>query len=81
MPTTKRFGNPGEANKAIGGVPTMHYFDFASRGRGQVVRLMWEDAGIAYEDIRYSFEEYPEYKRQDPANESQRDDSSHRAER
>ncbi len=41
----------------------MHYFDFASRGRGQVVRLMWEDAGIAYEDIRYSFEEYPEYKK------------------
>ena len=63
MPTTKKFGNPGEANKAIGGVPVMHYFDFASRGRGQVVRLMWEDAGIAYEDVRYSFEEYPEYKK------------------
>ena len=41
----------------------MHYFDFASRGRGQVVRLMWEDAGIAYEDIRYTFEEYPVYKK------------------
>ena len=62
MPTTKKFGNPGQANKAIGGLPVMHYFDFASRGRGQVVRLMWEDAGIAYEDVRYTFEEYPEYK-------------------
>ena len=41
----------------------MHYFDFQSRGRGQVVRLMWEDAGIAYEDIRYSFEEFPQVKR------------------
>lgn len=27
-----------------------------------MVRLFWEDAGIAYDDIRYSFEEYPEYK-------------------
>lgn len=24
---------------------------------------MWEDAGVAYKDIRYSFEEYPEYKK------------------
>ena len=63
MPTTKKFGNPGEANKAVGEIPVMHYFDFASRGRGQVVRLMWEDAGIAYEDVRYTFEEYPEYKK------------------
>ena len=63
MPTTKKYGSPGEANKAIGGLPTMHYFDFASRGRGQVVRLLWEDAGIAYEDVRYTFEEYPDYKK------------------
>ncbi|KAK3174212.1 hypothetical protein OEA41_001456 [Lepraria neglecta] len=42
---------------------TLHYFDFQSRGRRQVVRLLWEDAGIAYEDVRYSFEEYPEYKK------------------
>ncbi|KAL8676685.1 MAG: hypothetical protein Q9186_006818 [Xanthomendoza sp. 1 TL-2023] len=62
MPSTKQYGTAGPANQAIGGVPTMHYFDFASRGRGQVVRLMWEDAGVAYEDIRYSFEEYPDYK-------------------
>ena len=27
-----------------------------------MVRLLWEDAGIAYEDVRYSFEEFPEYK-------------------
>ena len=63
MPTTKRCLTESDANRAIGGVPTLHYFDFQSRGRGQVVRLLWEDAGIAYEDIRYSFQEYPEYKK------------------
>lgn len=63
MPSTNKIGTPSEANKKIGGVPTIHYFDFQSRGRGQVVRLLWEDAGIAYEDVRYSFEEYPEYKK------------------
>ena len=63
MPTTKRCLTESDANHAIGGVPTMHYFDYHSRGRGQVVRLFWEDAGIAYEDIRCSFEEYPEYKK------------------
>lgn len=63
MPSTKEFGTPGEANKKIGGVPTIHYFDFQSRGRGQVIRLLWEDAGIAYKDVRYSFEEYPDYKK------------------
>ncbi len=123
MPTTKDYGTEGAANKAIGGVPTVHYFDFGSKGRGQVLRLMLEvslagarlvssclsassaqrsspvffvpihltfsvhapllrhlytsllgywcsatdqslqDAGIAYKDVRYSFEEYPEWKR------------------
>ena len=63
MPTTKKCGQETAANKAIGGVPNLHYFDFKSRGRGQVVRLLWEDAEIAYEDTRYSFEEYPEYKK------------------
>lgn len=63
MPSTKRCLTESAANKAIGGVPTLHYFDFQSRGRGQVIRLLWEDAGIAYDDIRYSFEEYPEYKK------------------
>lgn len=63
MPSTKQHGTASPANEAIGGIPTIHYLDFASRGRGQVVRLMWEDAGIAYTDIRYSFEEYPEHKK------------------
>ena len=63
MPSIKRCLNVSAANKAIGGVPTLHYFDFQSRGRGQVVRLLCEDAGIAYEGVRYSFEEYPEYKK------------------
>jgi len=62
MPTTTRIGEEGSANKAIGGVPTMHYFDFQSKGRGQVVRLLWIDAGIAFDDVRYGFDEYPAFK-------------------
>lgn len=44
----------------------IHYFDFQSRGRGQVVRLLFEDAGIAYTDVRYSFSEYPEVRSTHP---------------
>ena len=62
MPSTRRCLIESAANQAIGGVPNIHYYDFQSRGRGQVVRLLWEDAGIAYDDTRYGFEEYPEYK-------------------
>ena len=51
MPTTTRNGQESAANKAIGGIPVLHYFDFQSKGRGQTVRLMWEDAGIAYDDV------------------------------
>lgn len=63
MPTTHRIGQESAANQTIGGVPTMHYLDFMSRGRGQVVRLLWIDAGIAFDDVRYNNDEYPEYKR------------------
>ena len=63
MPSSKRCLTESAGNKAIGGVPNIHYLDFQSRGRGQVVRLLCEDAGIAYDDTRYSFEEYPEYKK------------------
>ena len=62
MPSTKKVGTPGDANAAIGGVPTIHYLDFKSRGRGQVVRLLFEDAGIAYEDVRYPDDEFPKAK-------------------
>lgn len=41
-PTTKLCGTPSEANKIIGGVPNVYYFDFASKGRAQVVRLLFE---------------------------------------
>lgn len=63
MPQTSTYGTESAANKAIGGIPTIHYFDFQSRGRGQVVRLLLIDAGAAFKDIRYSFEEWPEHKR------------------
>ncbi|TVY81413.1 Glutathione S-transferase P [Lachnellula suecica] len=66
MPHTLSYGTESAANKAIGGVPTIHYFDFQSRGRGQVVRLMLIDSGAAYEDVRYTFDEWPEQKRSGP---------------
>ncbi|KAF7522543.1 hypothetical protein G7054_g12109 [Neopestalotiopsis clavispora] len=62
MPTTTRVGAESAANKALSGVPTVHYFDFMSRGRGQTVRLFCEDAGIAYDNLLYSMEEYPQFK-------------------
>ncbi|KAI0153718.1 glutathione S-transferase [Pestalotiopsis sp. NC0098] len=62
MPTTTRVGTESAANKAIGGIPTVHYFDFMSRGRGQTVRLLWDDAGVAYNNTVYSMEEYPQFK-------------------
>lgn len=40
MPKTLTYGTESEANKAIGGIPVIHYFDFQSRGRGQAVRLL-----------------------------------------
>jgi glutathione S-transferase len=58
MPQQYQVGHPGPANERIGGVPTVHYFDFFSKGRGQVIRLLFIDAGIAYNDVRYSFDEY-----------------------
>ena len=27
------------------------------------MRLLWIEAGIAFDDVRYSFEEYPEHKK------------------
>ncbi|QDS74339.1 hypothetical protein FKW77_004547 [Venturia effusa] len=62
MPTTTNVGNSGAANQKLGGIPHIHYFDFFSRGRGQVIRLLCEDAGIAYTDTRYTFEEFPQQK-------------------
>ncbi|KAG8526308.1 uncharacterized protein KY384_000301 [Bacidia gigantensis] len=62
MPTTQRALSPSEGNDALGGIPEILYFDFQSRGRGQAVRLLLEDAQIAYDDTRYSFPEYPEWK-------------------
>jgi len=53
----REIGTPGPANDAIGGVPTVHYLDFASKGRGQVIRLFCEDAEIAFKDHRWSPED------------------------
>lgn len=63
MPTSKLINTPTPSNALIGGVPTIHYLDFLSRGRGQVVRLFFEDAGIAYNDVRYSSAEWPAAKK------------------
>src|SRR4051812_2567142 len=40
MTHTFSYGTKSTANKAIGGVPIIHYFDSRSRGCGQVVRLL-----------------------------------------
>lgn len=58
MPSVTTIGTPSAANEKIGGVPNIHYIDFFSKGRGQVVRLLWIDAGIAYTDTRYSSDEF-----------------------
>lgn len=65
MPSTERCLTPSAGNEALGGVPNIHYFDLQSRGRGQVVRLLLEDAHIAYDDTRYTLEEYQEWKRKE----------------
>ncbi|KAF8608248.1 glutathione S-transferase-like protein [Ceratobasidium sp. AG-I] len=52
MSHATEIGTPSDANKAIGGVPTIYYFDFLSRGRGEVLRLFCEEAGIAFKDFR-----------------------------
>ncbi|TID21294.1 glutathione s-transferase [Venturia nashicola] len=62
MPTTTTVGTSSAANQKLGGTPHIHYFDFFSRGRGQVIRLLCEDAGIAYIDTRYTFDEFPSQK-------------------
>lgn len=46
--------------------PQVHYKDAGSRGRGQLIRLLFEDAGVAYIDVRYPAEEWPEAKRSHP---------------
>jgi glutathione S-transferase len=42
MPTSTLCGTSSPNNDKIGGIPTIHYLDFKSRGRGQVVRLLFE---------------------------------------
>ncbi|EUC62524.1 glutathione S-transferase, putative [Rhizoctonia solani AG-3 Rhs1AP] len=58
MSRVVEIGAPSEANEAIGGIPTLHYLDFLSRGRGEVIRLFFEDAGIAFKDHRIAFDDY-----------------------
>lgn len=59
MVKTTDIGKPGDANKAIGGVPILYYFDFDSKGRAEAVRLFMEDSQIAFTDVRLSFDEFP----------------------
>ena len=39
---------------------TLTYFDF--RGRSEAIRLLLEDAKVAYKDTRLSFDEWPAEK-------------------
>ncbi|CAF1432543.1 unnamed protein product, partial [Didymodactylos carnosus] len=64
MPTVlPPISEPTAANEKIGGVPILHYFDFGSKGRGEVLRLFFYDAEISFIDKRYTFQEFPEYQK------------------
>ncbi|CAD5114941.1 DgyrCDS3972 [Dimorphilus gyrociliatus] len=43
---------------------TLHYFD--GRGRGEGIRLLFKIAGKEFEDKRYTFSDWPEYKPKTP---------------
>ncbi|UKZ88701.1 uncharacterized protein TrAFT101_004444 [Trichoderma asperellum] len=36
-------------------IPTLHYFDLGTLGRGEVIRLFLRDAGIEFKDIRHRY--------------------------
>ncbi|KAJ6786110.1 hypothetical protein PWT90_02466 [Aphanocladium album] len=40
-----------------GDIPTLHYLDIGSLGRGEVTRLFLKDAGVDFKDIRYKYDE------------------------
>ncbi|KAJ3126634.1 hypothetical protein HK098_007311 [Nowakowskiella sp. JEL0407] len=44
------------------GTPTITYFDFGNKGRGEIVRLFFHAAGIKYIDSRISFADWPAKK-------------------
>lgn len=62
MPNTTTVGTAGAANAKLGGVPHVHYSNSISRDGGQVVRLLCEDAGIAYTNSIYTFDKSPTQK-------------------
>ncbi|CEJ82283.1 hypothetical protein VHEMI02359 [[Torrubiella] hemipterigena] len=35
---------------------TLHYLDIGAMGRGEVIRVFLQDAGIEYKDVRYKFD-------------------------
>lgn len=37
-------------------------FYFESRGRGELLRLLLAASGVEWEDIRFSWEEWPKFK-------------------
>jgi glutathione S-transferase len=57
MVKVRDIGTPGPANDTLGGVPAIYYWDLASKGRGEVLRLFCEDAEIAFKDHRWSLED------------------------
>ncbi|KAJ2993161.1 hypothetical protein HDV02_002601 [Globomyces sp. JEL0801] len=50
------------ANQLIGGIPTVNYFDLGSKGRGEVVRLFFAEAGVEFKDHRIQFADWPALK-------------------
>ncbi|KAI8920557.1 glutathione S-transferase [Entophlyctis helioformis] len=54
---------PLTANQLIGGTPTLTYFNVAgTKGRGELLRLFFHEAGIAFVDNRVQFADWPALK-------------------
>jgi len=51
-------------NELIGGIPTIHYFDLGAKGRGECLRMLFEDAGVQFVDHRIPLDaEWPSVKK------------------
>ncbi|RUS19550.1 hypothetical protein BC937DRAFT_87297 [Endogone sp. FLAS-F59071] len=51
-------------NELIGEIPTIHYFDLGAKGRGECLRMLFEDAGVQFVDRRIPLDDkWPSVKK------------------
>lgn len=43
-------------------MPSYKLFYFNGKGRAEVIRFIFAQTGVEYEDVRFSKEEWPQYK-------------------